>query len=179
MKTIIGLTGLHGCGKSFLSKIMEDNFGWIHVNKRRYLEKIFDRKFESNDSLDSIEWYRNLYKTEGVSNLMTIILNNIPDNDIIILDAIHNPMEGGVVKRNIEAKKILVGVFSPKSIRDSRNSELDAILDLKRVNYWHQESQEYKGTRCLMSEVEWVFNGVSDEENQLLQIQKMVQFMDI
>lgn len=169
---IIGLVGLHGCGKSHLSRILEDEFGWINVNKRQFLERMFSKSFSSPQIQESIDWYRYMYKSYGVVKIMELVLEGIPKEGRVILDAIHNPREWLVVK-NMYPKSMLVGVFAPQKIRSRRNSSQDVVLDIKRIKYWHECDEDSIG--CLMSEVEWVFTGVNSLE---LQRRECREFMD-
>lgn len=173
---IIGLVGLHGCGKSNLSSIFEKEFGWINANKRKILENMFSKNFASPESHESIEWYRYMYKSYGAPKLMELILEIIPKEAHIILDAIHNPREWSVVK-NIFPVSMLVGVFSPQAVRAKRNSPQDAVLDSKRIKYWHNHDEE--SSICLLSEVEWVFTGVNSLELQKAECAEFVNYLKI
>lgn len=171
---IIGLAGLHGCGKSHLSDILQREFGWFKANKRKLLEEMFSKNFPSSESQDSIEWYRHMYKSYGAPKLMELVLEVIPKGAPVILDAIHNPREWSVVK-NTSLTSILVGVFSPQAVRAKRNSPQDAVLDTKRIRYWHDRDEETSA--CLLSEVEWAFTGVNSLELQKIECAEFVSYL--
>jgi hypothetical protein len=171
---IIGLVGLHGCGKSHLSKILEKEFGWINVNKRRLLEEMFSKNFSSSESQESIDWYRHMYRSYGAPKIMELILEKIPRGTPVILDAIHNPREWSIVKSTFH-KSMLAGVFAPHAIRVKRNNPQDALLDIKRMKYWHDHDDE--SSECLMSEVEWVFNGVHSYELQKSESKELMNYL--
>lgn len=172
---IIGLVGLHGSGKSHLSRILEDEFGWINVNKRQLLERMFSMSFSSPEIQESIDWYHYMYKSYGVVKIMELVLEGIPKEGRVILDAIHNPREWLVVK-NMFPKSMLVGVFVPQLIRSKRNSPQDVILDKKRIRYWHECSED-SSSDCLMSEIEWVFTGVNSLELQRRECQEFMDYL--
>lgn len=171
---IMGLVGLHGCGKSHLSDILERDFGWVNTNKRRVLEGMFSKKFSSPESQESVEWYRHMYKSYGVSKLMWLILEALPKSPLVILDAIHNPREWSVVKNTFPAA-MLAGVFSPQNVRAKRNSPQDAVLDIKRIKYWHDHGEE--SSECLLSRVEWVFTGVNSLELQKAECEELMNYL--
>ncbi len=173
---IIGLAGLHGCGKSHLSGILEREFGWVNINKRRLLEEMFSKNFSSPESQESIEWYRHMYKSYGAPKLMELILEAIPKGVPVILDAIHNSREWSIVK-NTSPSSMLVGVFSPQTVRVKRNSPQDVVLDIKRIKYWHDHDEE--SSTCLLSEVEWVFTGINSVELQKAECAEFVNYLKI
>ena len=70
---------------------------------------------------------------------------------------------------------MLVGVFSPQVVRTKRNSPQDAVLDSKRIKYWHDHYEE--SSVCLLSEVEWVFTGVNSLELQKAECAEFVNYL--
>ncbi|MEK7576078.1 MAG: hypothetical protein AAB482_00105 [Patescibacteria group bacterium] len=171
---IIVLTGLHGCGKSHLSRIFETYFEWTHVNKRHILEELFGKSFSSPESIESIQWYRNIYRTVGSSELMAMVLAKIVSVPKIVLDAVHNPLEWDVIKSS-GRRAILTGVFTPQIVRNARNSPLDRVLDIKRTHYWHASFDE--SFRCLMSEIEWAFTGTNNDELQVQECAALISHL--
>ena len=169
------LTGLHGCGKSHLSGILEKEFGWFRANKRRLLEEMFSKNFSAPECQESIDWYRYMYKSYGVPKLMELILEVIPkDKGPVVLDAIHNPQEWFIVKSTFQ-KSILAGVFAPQTVRNKRNTPQDTLLDIKRIKYWHDHDEN--SSACLMSEVEWVFTGVNSLELQRTECAELMNYL--
>lgn len=171
---ILGLTGLHGCGKSHLSEILKRDFGWYIANKRRILEEMFSKNFSSPESQESIDWYRHMYKSHTTAKLMELILEVLPLDRPVILDAVHNPQEWLVVKSKFQ-KTMLAGVFAPQAVRDKRNSPQDGPLDIKRIKYWHDHDEN--SSECLMSEVEWVFTGVNSLSLQHIECTELMNYL--
>jgi hypothetical protein len=163
---IVGLTGLHGAGKSFLAQIMHDKIGWEVVIKRDVLRMIYE-KSDPVDGLTWEEWYRVLYAKIGAYKMMCMVIDEARISErksIVVIDSIHNTDEWRAVK-HLHSEAILVGVFSPREIRQSRNTLKDVELDVKRIIYWHENVLgEFS---CLLSEVEWAFSGCNPPQSQL------------
>jgi len=162
---IVGLTGFHGAGKSFLAETMRRKLGWTLVNKRDTLRKLYG-KSQPADDLTWEEWYRVLYLKAGAFKVMSMILDDlkvIKSRKPIILDSIHNTDEWRAIKCTCP-DALLVGVFSPKRVRSSRNNQQDEVLDAKRILYWHENVVE--GLSCLLSEIEWAFSGCDTQAMQ-------------
>lgn len=86
------------------------------------------------------------------------IVNEIYKEDDLILDAVHSNLEWGIIKMMIPNAK-LVEFVTPKKVREERwisKYKLDA-KDSSKIKYWHNPNGVSK---CLISDVEWVFNGV-------------------
>lgn len=163
---IIGLTGLHGAGKSFLANIMSTRLKWRIVNKRNVMKEIYEKQAPVDD-LTWEDWYRVLYGKVGAFNVMTMIIEEFvqeKERFPIVLDAVHNTDEWRAIKY-VYPESLLVGVFSPKKIRIARNDQGDAELDVKRIIYWHENV--LGELSCLLSEVEWAFSGCDCSDLQL------------
>lgn len=171
---ILTLCGLHSSGKSHLADLLEREFGWSCVNKRVAIERLFNKQFDAPDSPLAIEWFRAIYQNVGAAELMTLVLGSIPDGSNVVFDSVHNPLEWDVIKAS-EKKSMLVGVFAPQAVRDERNSQLDVVLDKKRIRYWHDDVDS--NFRCLMSEVEWAFCGAHDEALQKEQCGALISYL--
>ncbi|MDD5639664.1 MAG: hypothetical protein PHR47_02560 [Candidatus Pacebacteria bacterium] len=169
---IIGLTGLHGCGKSHIANILEKEFNCYLIDKRKSLEKYFSKQFFSVDSQESIEWYRSIYKEYGPATLINLLIEHIPNDKATIIDAIHNPIEWNTIKEKFPSS-LLVGVFSPHIIRIARNNPQDILLDIKRINYWHCDNQ------CLLSSIEWAFTGLASASFQKKECEVLMHYLKI
>ncbi len=153
---LLVLTGLHGSGKSHLTKIAEADFNWKIIVQRELLKKLYS---EEADGDDWIVWYRRLYEDVGSYGVMNKIIRFIPANNYhTILDSIHNLKEWKVVKR-VYPSAVLATVVTPKLVRLARNEPEDEILDIQRINFWHEKAGE--NTECLLSEAGWTFNGAA------------------
>lgn len=153
---IISATGLHGSGKSYLLRCLAKYLNVPYFHKRLTLQGMSPER-------DSIAWYQKQYNEFGAYRVLKNVLEFLPQyGDIIIFDAVHNPAELKAL-REYDAQVILVGVFCPDTIRSTRNGNEDPNLDINRITYWH-EAVFNSESACLMSEVEWAFNGCMDPE---------------
>ncbi|MFH1315262.1 MAG: hypothetical protein ABIH67_02580 [Candidatus Uhrbacteria bacterium] len=169
------MAGLHGSGKSHLAKLLANEFDWQVINKLEILEQIFI-KHDNDDGICLQEWYGNLYRLKGAAQVMHMILDYIcVENKIILFDAIHNFEEWQVVQ-DLTGNQLLALVVSPTIVTDSRNTPEDIALDLKRVKYWHQADDGAKV--CLISNVEWVFNGAGEQDLLLAEGRALSKYLD-
>jgi hypothetical protein len=86
-----------------------------------------------------------MYKSYGASKIIELILEVIPREGPVILDAIHNPQEWFVVK-NTFPKSMLIGVFTPQVVRSKRNNPpipRRSLLFIKRL------SEGFPTIRCV------------------------------
>lgn len=159
---IVGLTGLHGAGKSYTGKLLEEVFGWKYFEKRVYLQTLFKNDQKVKPSLKWIEWHRELYLKDGSFKIMKEILGkNFPIKKVLIVDSVHNAEEWRAVK-DTDSRAILVGVFSPSPVRAMRRDQEEGVLDKKRIIHWHESNDD--NIVCLLSEVEWAFSGILPRE---------------
>lgn len=155
---IVGLTGLHGAGKSYTGKLLEKEFGWNHFEKRAYLQALFKNEQKINSSLKWVDWHRELYlKNSSFKTMKEILGKKILTQKVLIVDSVHNAEEWRAVK-DADSRAILVGVFSPSPIREMRRDKEEGALDKKRIIHWHESNDD--NIVCLLSEVEWAFSGI-------------------
>ena len=151
----IGITGLHGAGKTYFCNTVVSNFGFKVFSKKVELLKMYKTITGRNDW---IEWYRNQYKKDP-KKITEFILSNIGESDDIIFDAVHSPIEWEIIKLKFP-KAELIEIITPYDIRLKRTSVKDIEKDKKRIEYWHSDNN------CLLTNVSWAFNGdVSKELN--------------
>lgn len=101
-------------------------------------------------------------------------LANIFKEDNLILDAVHSNLEWEIIKMMIPNAE-LVEFVTPKKVREERRIskyKLDA-KDSSRIKYWHNPNGVSK---CLISDVDWVFNGVLPNELNLLRFEEFISF---
>lgn len=162
----VALTGLHGAGKSFLAEVMSVNLGWNMIVKRDVFKLIFE-KSKASKELTWEQWYRVMYEKVGAFAIMEMILGEIglmKSDEIMVIDSVHNVDEWRAIKC-ANQKSILIGVFTPREIRCSRNNPGDEELDRKRIMYYHENV--LGELSCLFSEVEWSFSGCDSRKMQL------------
>lgn len=166
-RKIIGLCGLHGCGKSYLARRMQEILGYDVINKRTYLQLLHQKHVVYPPNKDWELWYRNLYQERGAKEVMRLILDeyelrsarHLSNSNMIIVDAVHNVEEWQLIKETYSA--ILILVCTPHETRYQRH--LDGItrttqLDMQRIRYGHQDS--HTDDFCLFAQAEWAFSGV-------------------
>ncbi len=153
---IIGFTGLHGSGKSFICGRCSVILPAVIFDKRNELKLLHMVSELRGDNWE--EWYRNEYKRIGPYQLMHLILQRFRHAAcaFTIIDAIHNLQEWRAVK-DVDASALLVGVFAPTSVRLPRNIGDHSEWDQQRVAYWHERADPHH--MCLMAEIEWAFTG--------------------
>lgn len=161
---IIGITGLHGAGKTYFCNTIPQNFGFRVFSKKQELEKIYKRKTGRDDWQ---EWYRREYK-KNPRKITEFILLGIRKNENVLYDAVHSPVEWNIIKDNFPNAE-LVEIVTPELIRRQRITPLDLEKDKKRIEYWHSDNN------CLLSQVNWAFNGAGSKE---LNQQSFKEFLD-
>lgn len=154
---ILTLAGLHGSGKSYFSSYIATKFGWSVYVKRDLLKLLHDNEGGKDDW---VVWYREIYASIGPYEVMKRILNFIPFSNRLILDSIHNIAEWKAVKE-CRPDAILSVIIAPKAVRIARNKPDDKLLDIQRVNFWHDDNNS-----CLIAESEWCFNGAASSKTQ-------------
>jgi len=156
---IVGLTGLHGAGKSYVGQLLKETFRWTHFEKRAYLKTLYKIKnSQESIALSWLDWHHQLYSSKGSFYVMLEILKmNFPNQSVLVVDAVHNIEEWRAIKQ-VEPRAILAGVFSPSSTREERREPEESILDKKRIAHWHGNADV--SNHCLISEAEWAFTGL-------------------
>jgi len=170
---IVGLVGYHSSGKSYLSEFVVKNYGWRHILKRELLR---EWSTMGGNEQAFIDWYRDLYHRMGSYEIMLHLLRLIKysrdSKEVILLDAIHTPDEWKAVTE-IEPDSILASVILPKSLRLARSTPEDMELDIKRERFWHN------GNACLLSQVEWSFNGMANEELRTFEMSTLFEYLKL
>lgn len=152
---IIGLVGLHGAGKSTISAILQDLFGWKWVEKMSFLRNLYDN---SGSNLSWKEWCGEMYRQKGACGVMRFVLEMTwSPEEMLIVDSVHNKAEWTAI-REVDSNAILVGVFAPASVRAKRKGDI-AEADKRRIGYWQENG-------CLPSCIEWIMNGDGPTESQ-------------
>lgn len=152
---LIGITGLHGAGKSYFCDTIPSEFGFKVFSKKKQLQNIYKLKTGKDDWK---EWYRNEYQKDP-RKITEFILLWINDKEDFVIDAIHSPTEWKIIKEKFPNAQ-LAEIVTPKRIRERRIDKLDIEKDASRIVHWHDGG-------CLLSEVDWTFSGaVSKEVNE-------------
>ena len=112
---LIGITGLHGAGKSYFCNTISPEFGFKVFSKKQELAKIYKTKTGRDDWEN---WYRKEYETDP-KKITEFILLGINESENIILDAIHSPVEWHIIKQHFPNAE-LVEVITPEPIRLQR-----------------------------------------------------------
>lgn len=163
---IIALTGLHSSGKSYFAKNVTEKYGFETIYKNNIIKKICKSKNINNWH----EWYIKEFNSNK-EKITKEILQQIPNDKNIILDAIHSYDEWIIAKEHIDDIYLAL-LVTPENIRKQRREVLDYEKDKKRISFWH--SQEGK---CLLTEASWAFNGgasIETNEKNFLEFLKYI-----
>lgn len=163
---LIGITGLHGAGKSYFCNTIPPKFGFKVFSKKLELSRIYKAKTDRDDWEN---WYRREYKRDP-KKITEFILLSIRNDENVIFDAVHSPVEWHVIKEHFPNAE-LAEVITPNLIRLQRITKQDIEKDKERIKHWHSESG------CLLSEVGWSFNGAASKELNEKSFKEFVDFI--
>jgi chloramphenicol 3-O-phosphotransferase len=174
---IVGLTGLHGTGKSHLARLFADLFNWNCLHKRTWLKNLYDESpLNQRTTANWDRWLYQLYDELGPSAVMEMILSaHKSTTGVLVFDSIHNPEEWRAVTA-VDPNAVLVGVFAPLTTRIERRTADGVRLDSRRVKYWHQG--QGKESPCLLTKVEWAFTGHCSRELQIAECESFSQYLN-
>lgn len=150
---LIGITGLHGAGKSYFCNTIPTKFGFKVFSKKQELERIYRTKTGKSDWTN---WYRKEYEKDA-QRITEFILMGIKKEENVIFDAVHSPVEWHIIKKQFPNAE-LIEIVTPELIRLQRVQSEDIKKDLKRIEHWHSNNG------CLLSEVSWSFNGAASKD---------------
>lgn len=160
---------------NYYYNIREEIFGAtvfdLVKGKRYYIDKKELANLYNNELLPSDicrEFELNPYE------ITADIINEIYKEDNLILDAVHSNLEWEIIKMMIPNAKLVEFVI-PKKVREERwisKCKLDA-KDSSRIKYWHNPNGVSK---CLISDVDCVFNCVLPNELNLLCFEEFISF---
>lgn len=162
----IGMTGLHGSGKSYFAHNVAEKYGFSVYYKNDVIAEIY------KDNEDWIDLYRREYQKDPY-NITMNILSRLPLDKDIILDAVHNNDEWEIIK-SVIPEAMLILVTAPKEIRINRWKK-DCEGDEKRIKYWHKIKKE-NSVDCLLTKVSWSFNGNSSIENNQRNFEEFLEY---
>lgn len=162
---MLALAGLRGAGKSFISRILVEEFGWTRIYKHDMLRKLHER----SDDLGNWEhWYLQQYRERGVSAVTEDILQVLPQTTPLVLDAVHNPIEWHTIKSRVLESRLFLVVAS-REVRERRRGPNQDEANRTRLSYWHEQ----KGSSsCLAAEVDWTLNGAASIELLRLELKQ-------
>ncbi|OGL70416.1 hypothetical protein A3B32_02915 [Candidatus Uhrbacteria bacterium RIFCSPLOWO2_01_FULL_53_9] len=167
---VVGFTGLHGAGKSYAAHRLHAMSKWLLVHKLATLKRVYDAAWQRADASSWEEWYRDIYQRVGGDVVMRRILEEIGEQNVCILDAVHSPAEWrAIVARH--PSSLLVGVFSPAQIRQHRRNEPGG-QDVRRVGFWHQSED------CLLTYVDWAVSGTLSHDLLNETCRELVAYVD-
>mgnify|MGYP002519647479 CR=1 FL=1 len=163
---LIGITGLHGAGKSYFCNTIPPEFGFKVFSKKEELSRIYKIKTNRDDWKI---WYRKEYEKDP-KKITEFILSGIQKDENVILDAIHSPVEWHIIKEHFPNAE-LAEIITPNLIRLQRITNQDLEKDKERIKHWHSEDG------CLLSEVGWSFNGAASKELNERSFKEFVDFI--
>ena len=84
-------------------------------------------------------------------------------------------VNGGIIKQ-IQPGALLLNVTTPQSVRDLREEPGDKIKNIQRIKYWHSVYGDTFG--CLLSQVDWSFNGAASLGINMANFAELVKFIN-
>lgn len=162
----IGITGLHGSGKTYFSNNIPTKYGFLVYYKNDIIADIYNHV----DNWE--ELYRKEYRTNPY-NLIKNILSRLPLEEDILLDAVHNNREWNIIKSIIPNAKLIL-VTTPREIRVSRRIQ-NTQKDEKRIQYWHNVNKD-NTVDCLLTQISWSFNGNASIENNQRNFEEFLEY---
>jgi len=171
---IVALTGFHAAGKSYLAQVMAESLGWVHFHKQNQMKVFYEKQRLNHLNLpDWNSWQVKMFQENGHYEVMSWLLGGVRNDQILVVDSLHHPDEWKAV-RDFDSRAILVGIFTPNTVRSVRRDEGEDELDAKRQSYWHDENHR----RCLLSSVEWSFVGSLSREELERQCHALKGYLD-
>ena len=170
--TVLGITGLHAAGKSYMLERIPQKFGFTVYNKKEIIADLCEHATGSRE--DWGEWYKKEFNSEPES-ITFKILNRI-QGDKVIIDAIHSNREWSIIKQ-IQPGALLLNVTTPQIVRDAREEPGDKIKNIQRIKYWHSIYGDTFG--CLLSQVDWSFNGAASLKTNTEMFRELVRFINM
>ena len=169
--TILGITGLHAAGKSYMLQRIPQKFGFTVYNKKEIIADLCEHETGSKENWG--EWYKKEFNAEPES--ITFKILNRVQGDKVILDAIHSNREWNIIKQ-IQPGALLLNVTTPQCVRDLREEPGDKIKNIQRIKYWHSVYGDTFG--CLLSQVDWSFNGAASLATNTANFAELVKFIN-
>lgn len=126
---LVGITGLHGAGKSYFCNTIPPKFGFKVFSKKQELAKIYKNKTGRDDW---INWYRREYEKDP-KKVTEFILLGVNKSENVIFDAVHSPLEWQIIKDNFPNTE-LIEIVTPESIRLQRINTMDIAKDKKELS---------------------------------------------
>lgn len=158
------LAGLHGAGKSFISRLLVEEFGWTNIYKRDILHKLHA---QSGDQNDWEQWYLRQYQIHGVESVTKDILKVLPLEAKLVLDSVHNPIEWRVIRTQVPESRLMFVLTSLK-VREERHGPGQNEINQTRLRHWHEQKEHLL---CLAAEADWALNGAAPVELLRLEIE--------
>lgn len=169
--TILGITGLHAAGKSYMLERIPKEFGFTVYNKKEVIADICEMITGVREQWS--DWYKKEFNDNPAK--MTFRILSRLQSDKVILDAVHSHKEWQLIKQ-VSPSALLLNVTTPQIVRDTREEPEDKIKNIQRIKYWHSVYGDTFG--CLLSEVDWSFNGAAPLENQRQNFRELVKFIN-
>lgn len=169
--TLLAITGLHAAGKSFMLERVPKKFGYDVYNKKEVIADICEAVTGKREQWS--EWYKKEFN-ENPAKMTFRILSQIRSENAI-LDAVHSHREWKLIKE-MYPDALLLSVNTPQIVRDTREEPEDKIKNIQRIKYWHSVYGDILG--CLLSEVDWSFNGAASLKSQTDSFAELVKFIN-
>jgi len=168
---LLGITGLHAAGKSYMLQRVPKEFGFTVYNKKEVIADICE--LVTGDRENWSDWYKKEFNDNPAK--MTFRILSRLQGDKVILDAVHSHREWQLIKQ-VNPAALLLNVTTPQQVRDTREEPGDKIKNIQRIKYWHSVYGDTFG--CLLSEVDWSFNGAAPLESQKQSFRDLMHFIN-
>lgn len=168
---LLGITGLHAAGKSYMLQRVPKKFGFTVYNKKEVIADICEMITGDREQWD--KWYKKEF-SDNPAKITFRILSRL-QGDRVILDAVHSNKEWELIKE-MNPNALLLNVTTPQIVRDAREEPEDKIKNIQRIKYWHSVYGDTPS--CLLSKVDWSFNGAASIESQEQTFKDLVKFIN-
>ena len=171
---LICFTGLHAAGKSYFVNKVPQMFGFKVYDKKEIVKSLYYKETGKTDD-EWNKWFGQKFE-ENPEAIIREILGCMPQDEDIILDAVHSNLEWELIHQIMPNSHLAVFI-TPKHLREERWEKREESqrpmdkYDQSRLKYWHNPKAE---SRCLLEHTSWSFNGAASDE---LNIESFWQFI--
>ncbi|MEM7820278.1 MAG: AAA family ATPase [Candidatus Aenigmatarchaeota archaeon] len=184
MQTVLGLTGLAGCGKSTVANYLKSKYGFEFLvfsdvlkeeAKRRGLLTGKESLEESKRILSMLG--ENLRKETGNNAILAVkVIERIKSMGLekVVVDGFRSPAEVELFRKEFPSFQ-LFNVFAPAEVRFKRRQLEDHTLTRADFESRDKEDIEKKGLDVVIKMADFTLNNSSDYRSLFLQIDHLMR----